>query len=209
MYCRVIRLAGDASRVDEGVKGWTDGVLPALKRQPGFAGATLVGNRTTGAGLTVSYWETEKAMQDAREQVRPEGLKALHASGGSIVEEDACEVAVMERIQPAKAGVFVRVTTIESAPTTIYESIANFKQNVVPALRSQHGVRGAFQFVNRQSGKVFAGSLWDTQADLDKSESAIRDLREKAIQKIGGKNAKTEAYEVYFTEILTPAAAGR
>jgi predicted Zn-dependent protease len=80
---------------------------------------------------------------------------------------------------------------------------------VVPALRNQHGVRGAFQLVNRQSGKVFAGSWWDTQADLDKSESAIRDLREQAIQKIGGKNVKTEAFEVYFTEILTPVTAGR
>jgi monoamine oxidase len=79
---------------------------------------------------------------------------------------------------------------------------------VVPALRSQHGVRGAFQFVNPQSGMVFSGSLWDTQADLDKSEGANHEMREQMIQKLGGKNARTEAFEVYYTEILTPATEG-
>jgi heme-degrading monooxygenase HmoA len=209
MYCRVIRLAGDAIRSDEGIRGWTDGVLPAMKRQPGFAGATLVGNRATGDGLAVSYWETEAAMQDAREQVRPEGLKTLHATGGSIIEDNACEVAVMERIEPAKAGVFVSVTTVQSTPANLSDTINNFKQNVVPALRSQHGVRGAFQFVNPQSGMVFSGSLWDTQADLDKSEGANHEMREQMIQKLGGENARTEAFEVYYTEILTPATVGR
>jgi hypothetical protein len=40
---------------------------------------------------------------------------------------------------------------------------------------------------------------------LDNSESAIRDLREETIKKIGGKGARTEAFDVYYTEILAPA----
>src|SRR5207237_3290162 len=108
----------------------------------------------------------------------------------------------------AKAGVFVSVTTVDSTPANLDDTINNFKENVVPALRSQQGVRGAFQLVNRQSGKVFGGSWWDNRADLDRSEAASHETRAQMIQKLGGKNAQTEAYEVYYTEIKTPVTAG-
>lgn len=209
MYCRVIRLKGDPSKTEEAIKGWINGILPALKQQPGFAGATLAGNRTTGEGLGVSYFESEKTMIDARDRVRPEAMKVMDAVGSTIVEEDTCEVAVSERFKPAKSGAFVRVTTVQADPAHIAEGIKYFQEKVVPSLRTQPGVRGAFSFVNRESGKTFAGSWWDSQADLDNSESAIRDLREDTIKKIGGKASKVEAFEVYYTEILAPAFAGR
>jgi len=183
--------------------------LPVIKQQPGFTGATLVGNRTTGESLGVSYFETEKAMIDARDPVRLEAMKVMDATGTRIVEEDTCEVAVSERMKPAKTGAFVRVTTVEADPAHLAEGIAYLQEKIMPSLRTQPGVRGAFSFVNRESGKSFTGSWWDSQADLDNSESAIRDLRAEAIKKLGGEGTRTEAFEVYYTEILTPAVAGR
>ncbi|HYS02009.1 MAG TPA: antibiotic biosynthesis monooxygenase, partial [Candidatus Eisenbacteria bacterium] len=91
-YVRVVRLKGDPTKVDEHIRLWTQDILPLLKKQPGFTGASLTGNRKTGDGLSVSYWESEATMNAARPQVRPEAQRVLGMTGGSIVEDDACEV---------------------------------------------------------------------------------------------------------------------
>ncbi len=209
MYTRVVRLKGDPSKVDEAVQLWTQEILPLLKKQPGFTGATLLGNRKTGDGLSVSYWESEAAMKQARPQVRPEALKTLGKTGGNIVEDDECEVAVLERFNPPMAGVYARVTTVQGDPALVSDAVSNFKENIAPMIEKQAGARTAYFFVNRQTGKVFAGSIWDTQHDLQTADAPISTLRTEAIKKFGGRDAKIEAFEIYFTEILTPVAAVR
>jgi heme-degrading monooxygenase HmoA len=57
MYGRVVRLKGDPAKTDESVKAWTQQTLPLVKKQKGFAGVSLMGNRKTGDALSVTYWE--------------------------------------------------------------------------------------------------------------------------------------------------------
>jgi len=208
-YTRVVRLKGDPARVEEAIKLWTQDILPLFKKQKGFTGVTLLGNRKTGDALTVSYWETEGTMKDARGQVRPEALKMLSKIGGSIVDDDECEVALLERFKPPMAGAYARVTTVQGDPAHASDAISNFRENILPAIAKQTGARTAYFFVNRQSGKTFAGSIWDTEHDLQKSETSIGTLRADAVKKFGGRDARTEAFEIYFTEILTPVAPVR
>jgi hypothetical protein len=209
MYCRVIRLRGNPAKTDEAIKLWSHEILPTIKQQNGFAGATLLGNRETGEGLAVSYFETEQTMKAAKDQVRPVALKALSTTGGSIVEDTECKVEVMERFQPAKAGVWARMTTVKADPARLQEGVANFKNKVVPVLAKQHGVRTAFYFVSPQDGKTFGGSVWDTDKDLQANEAAISDVRREAIKQIGGQDVRTETFEIYYTEIKAPAAISR
>jgi heme-degrading monooxygenase HmoA len=209
MHCRVIRLKGTPDKADEARKLWTSGVLPALKKQHGFAGATLLGNRQTGDAYTVTYWETEKAMKEAREHVRPEALKALGMTGGSIVEDDECEVAVLERFKPAKVGAWLRLNSFTTEAAHIAEAISFFKTKVVPTTEKQSGARTAFCFVNRQTGRTFSGSTWDTQKDLQNSAALATGLRDEATKKFALKGPKVETFEILFTEILAPAATSR
>jgi heme-degrading monooxygenase HmoA len=206
---RVIRLKAEPTNTDQAIRTWTSEIFPLLKKQNGFRGATLVGNRQTGDGLSVTYWESEQAMNDARTQVRPQAEPIMNKTGSKIVDDDECEVMVQERIQPPKAGVFVRVTTVEADPAKTAEGIAYFKEKVVPVIRAQAGSRTALLLVNRKSGRTFSASGWDTEKDLKASEAAVTALRDEAIKKFGGKGGKVEAFEVYFTEILTPAGAAR
>lgn len=208
-YARVVRLKGDPSKVDEAIRLYTQEILPLIKKQKGFTGVTLLGNRKTGDALTVSYWETETTMKDARGQVRPDALKVLGKTGGSIVEDDECEVALLERFKPPLAGAWARVTTVHGDPAHSSEAVSNFKENIVPAIAKQSGARTAYFFVNRQSGLTYAGSIWDTEFDLQKSEASIGSLRAEAIKKFAGRDARTEAFEIYFTEILAPVASVR
>ena len=194
---------GERSRSVAAIKRWASEILPLLKKQDGFRGATLVGNRKTGDGFSVTYWDSERAMQNARPQVRPQAETILNSTGGKIVDDDECEVAVQERMQPAKAGVFTRVTTVEGDPAKAADGIAHYKEKIVPVIRAQAGARSALLFVNRKSGRTFSATGWDTEQDLQKSEPAVIALRDEVIKKIGGKSSRVEAFEVYVTEILT------
>jgi heme-degrading monooxygenase HmoA len=208
-FVRVIRLKGDPSKAREAQELWIQEILPILKRQKGFGGAAMLGNRKTGDGLSVTYWESETAMKEARGQVRPDALKVMEKTGGSIVEEDECEVTVLERFKPTQAGTWVRLTTVQGDKDRASDAIANFKEKVVPTLKQSSGVRTAIFFINRQTGKTFGGSVWDTEQDLQKSEAPISDLRAETIKKFGGTNAKTEVFEMLYAEILAPTASVR
>jgi heme-degrading monooxygenase HmoA len=205
-YARIVRLKGDPSKAREARQLWTQEILPLLKKQKGFGGAVMLGNQKTGDGLSVSYWESEVAMKDARVQVRPGALKVMEKTGGSIVEEDECEVAVLERFKPTQSGTWLRLTTGHGDSAKLSEVISNFKETILPVVQKQPGVRTAIFFVNRQTGKAFGGSVWDTEQDLQKSDAAISGLRAETIKKLGGTDAKTEIFEILFAEILTPAA---
>jgi heme-degrading monooxygenase HmoA len=206
MFSRVVRLKGDANRTDEAIKLWTQSILPLIKKQKGYAGVSMLTNRKTGDGLSVSYWETEPAMKESRGNIRPEAQQTMASVGGTIVEENECEVAVMERFQPPKAHVWVRLTTLEGDPSKIDKGIADYKSSVVPTVQKQPGARAAILLVDRKAGKSFSGTLWDTEKDLQNSEAAVSGLRKEIAEKVGAKGPKVEAFEIAFTEILTPAA---
>jgi heme-degrading monooxygenase HmoA len=206
MFSRVVRLKGDASKTDEALKLWTQSVLPLIKKQKGYAGVSMLTNRKTGDGLSVSYWETEQAMKESRGNIRPEAQRIMASTGGSIVEDNECEVAVMERFKQPKTNVWVRLTTLEADPSKVEQGIADYKSSVVPTVQKQAGARAAILLVDRKAGKSFSGTLWDTEKDLQNSEAAVGGLRKEIAEKIGAKGPKVEVFEIAFTEILTPAA---
>ena len=208
-YCHVVRTKVAPSKVDEMIGLWIREIVPIFKKQTGFGGVTLIGNRKIGTSVSVSYWDSESAMRQARAQVRAAGAATLSKSDGSIIEDDECDVAFLERFQPPKAGGWARLTTVQGNPAQLSQAVSNFKEKIVPSVRLQSGARTAYFFANRQTGKTFAGSVWDTLQDLQKSEASISELRAEAINRFGGREAKTEAMEMYFIEILTPIALVR
>src|SRR3989442_12921026 len=130
MYCRVVRSKLDRNRIDESIKGWDGTMVPTFKKQPGFAGQTATMNRATGDALTVTYWESEKAMQDSRPEVMAAAQKFLQAVGGQMVEQVDREVPVLERFHPPEGGVPGRVNIVPAPPSKSHHGIASFNDNV-------------------------------------------------------------------------------
>ena len=204
MYGRVIRMKGDPARTDEDLKLWTQNILPLIKKQKGFAGVSLMGNRKTGDALSVAYWETEQDMKEARAKVRPEADKVMQPVGRSILEENECEVVVQERFKPPKTGTWARVSTIEADPARVNDAISDYKAKAVPTVQKQPGARAAILLVDRKGGKSFSGTIWDTEKDLQNSEAAVAGIRKDIASRAGSGAPKVEAFEILFTEI--PAA---
>jgi heme-degrading monooxygenase HmoA len=62
MHVRVTYVQIRPDKVDEATQLYQESVVPAAKQQQGFKGMTLVTDRASGKGISLSYWETEADM---------------------------------------------------------------------------------------------------------------------------------------------------
>ena len=62
MHARAVMVPVDPGKVDDMLKIWEESVLPAAKSQQGFKGALVLGDRTTGDGISITLWNSETDM---------------------------------------------------------------------------------------------------------------------------------------------------
>src|SRR4029077_7741468 len=97
MYVRVTRVQNTPERLEATITGFTQEVVPALRRLPGNCGATLLVNRETGAAAGVSYWETKDALTASEEVAGI--LRAQHVppAGAMVIETAQYELIAQYR----------------------------------------------------------------------------------------------------------------
>jgi heme-degrading monooxygenase HmoA len=98
--------------------------------------------------------------------------------------------------------VHVRITIVNGA-TNIDGGIEYMKNEVIPGLRQQKGYRGISISGDRTNGVVNVLAQWETQADMDASESATDKARQEAVNVMGGEFT-VERYEQLVSEMQAP-----
>ncbi len=102
MWVRVSRFeGGSAEQFAEGMRYIEEKVLPAVRAMPGFQGVLSLSTGDRGAGLTLTFWESEQALQaseDAANRLRGE---AAEAGGDTIASVERYEVVIDEAPGPA------------------------------------------------------------------------------------------------------------
>ena len=68
---------------------------------------------------------------------------------------------------------FARVTTLHIRTDTVDEVIKIFNESVVPAAQSQKGFTRILFFLDRETGKGHAITLWDSQEDSVANEKSL------------------------------------
>ena len=89
MHARVTRLEASADRLDEMVRQFEANTIPVLEGLDGYKGYVLLGDRTNGMAMAVTYWESESALQASDDAVAPErerAAQAADAASGPTVE---------------------------------------------------------------------------------------------------------------------------
>ncbi len=76
---------------------------------------------------------------------------------------------------------------------------------VVPVAEKQKGLKAAYWFLNKESGKGIAIMLYETEKDLRDSAESARQTRERRTQAIGVRFTSVEEYELVAE--AKPAAA--
>jgi heme-degrading monooxygenase HmoA len=100
----------------------------------------------------------------------------------------------------------VRITTVSGA-SNIDRGIDVIREDVLPRVREQHGFRGLSVSGDRSTGVVNILSQWETEADLDASESVADKARIDTLSVIGGQTSVAR-YEQLLWEVVTPASPG-
>ncbi|MBN1273930.1 MAG: antibiotic biosynthesis monooxygenase [Candidatus Aminicenantes bacterium] len=59
MYARLTRIHVDTADVDRTVKLYKQYVVPAAKSQKGFLGISLMADKKSGKGISLTFWESE------------------------------------------------------------------------------------------------------------------------------------------------------
>ena len=93
----------------------------------------------------------------------------------------------------------VRITTVTGA-SDIDGGLALLRGQVVPQMQQQRGFRGLSAAGDRAAGVVTVLSVWDSQADLQASESAADKARGDAVRLMAGE-ASVERYEQTVWEV--------
>ena len=60
MYARLTIMQIKLDRIDEAIRLYKKSVVPAAKKQKGYMGASLLSDRASGKGLSITYWRNEK-----------------------------------------------------------------------------------------------------------------------------------------------------
>ena len=67
---------------------------------------------------------------------------------------------------------FARFTIVQVNAEKIDETIKLYEESVVPTAKSQKGFRGITLFTDRQSGKGYSISIWDSEEDAIANEQS-------------------------------------
>ena len=89
MFGRATIIKGDPAQVDEGARIYREEVIPAVQGQPGFKGGISLSDRSTGRGISISFWETEDDMRNsetAANSIRGESLAKIGITEPPTVE---------------------------------------------------------------------------------------------------------------------------
>ncbi len=97
---------------------------------------------------------------------------------------------------------FARLSEFEAHPRHLDEMHREGLEHVLPALRMQDGFGGGLVLANRQSGKVIAVTLWESERARDATEEAAHWLRDFGAEAAEGMIRDVERYEVFFCEVV-------
>ena len=208
MFIRGTRVQTPPEKVDEAIDNFKKQVIPSMSKAPGYAGAGLMVDRKSGAGIGVTYWESAKALSNSEQA----GLKtrtdaAKNVTGTQIVNVERYEIVIMERTAPPKADTFMRVNVLNADPDKV-DALTVFSRNkALPVLKALKGFRTLVVGVDRGTGRCAISTSWETLADLQASESKVAGLRQEAVKTAGADGVEVEVFELPVIELM-PAAVG-
>ena len=92
---------------------------------------------------------------------------------------------------------FARLTIVQMKEGKVGEAINIYKDNVVPAAKSQKGYKGAYLLTDRDTGKGMSITIWDTEEDAVANEqSGYYQETVGLFKEIFGAPPAREGYEV-------------
>lgn len=91
---------------------------------------------------------------------------------------------------------YARSTTINAAPASVDAGIAQVRDEVMPMLMEMDGCIGLSMIVDRESGRCIATSAWQSEEAMRASDEALRPVRERIAETMGGSGPQVQEWEI-------------
>jgi heme-degrading monooxygenase HmoA len=205
MFVRVTWFQGNPERVEERVSDYPQR-MSALDGLDGYLGCAAIVDRSTGAGVSVTYWSSTEAMQASEEA----GARIRGQAVGedlTVRDIDHFEMVIQERTAPPRSGTFIRTNDMRGSLAAADAAIAFARDKVLPVLKAQRGFLANLVCVNRETGRILASSIWETAEARAASEGAIQELRHEAGRLAGVDNVAVQLYESAYVKVKVPTPA--
>jgi heme-degrading monooxygenase HmoA len=96
MYARVTAYEGSTEDYEAGLDTMKSELAPKVRSMPGSVGLLTMVDRNTGQSLSITLWESERAMVDSREAADQLRSQAATSSGSAVVNVTEYEVGVAD-----------------------------------------------------------------------------------------------------------------
>src|SRR4051812_45973472 len=198
-------MQGDRARIDAGVEYVRDQVFPAVTAMDGCVGMSLLADRDSGRCIATTAWESEAALGDSAERVRPlrEGTEqALGSSTGSDVE--GWEIAVVHRDHATPDGACARLTWLSGNASNVDHAVDVYRMTVLPRIQELDGFCSASMLVNREAGHMVGTVMFDSRAHVEATREAAAGIRNSVTADTGMRIADVAEMDVAFAPLHVP-----
>lgn len=207
MYARTTIIQADPAKIGDGVAHVRDQVIPVVTAMDGCVGMSMLVDRESGRCIATTAWESEAALRDSAERVRPLRDKAQQVLGSSTSDVDTWEVAVVHRDHATPDGACARVTWLSGDPSTAERAADVFKMVVLPRVQEFDGFCSASLLINREAGRAVGTVTFESREQLEGSREATARLREGAVREIGATVDEVAEMEVALAHLHVPELA--
>jgi hypothetical protein len=92
--------------------------------------------------------------------------------------------------------VYARSTEFTADTSTIDRGIAEFRDQLMPALLTVQGCQGVSLLVDRATGRCIGTTSWEDEQSMRASEQQVRPIRANFVDSFGGAGPETLEWEV-------------
>lgn len=100
MWVRMSTLQGSPDQSDQDIeqmhKVMRENILPAARQMDGFKGVISLGDKSSGKGVTLTFWETEAAMRASEDAANKLRQQAAEETDEEISAVERYEVYIHE-----------------------------------------------------------------------------------------------------------------
>ena len=91
---------------------------------------------------------------------------------------------------------YARSTTLTADPARMDDGIRMVESDVMPALQGMPGCVGLSMLCDRASGRCIVTSSWDSQDAMASTTDRVQDMRQRAMDTMGGRDMSVDEWEV-------------
>jgi hypothetical protein len=193
----------------------TSEVRPAVERQPGSLGTSLLIDAEEGALAFESFWASHGALAVSENVVAACVREAAQRARGAVTRE-RYQVLVFEREAPLRGGRGVRVTPMSIEPvkaedavapmsaessmrSNIEDAVAWYADTAVPVLADTGGFCAALLYADWAAGHLVSETVWQDPDALATSRSSARAGEAAAAEAINGVLGASAEYRLVFS----------